>query len=115
MFDELLPELLGLLGPFGARPDVPIEAEQFFAGLATQFSDQASYLEHIAANLPTWFRCLDARPEWLQGPEWQWWAGKPMVFVGSINAPRGTFHDDGRFYVFWCPESGIARTMIQVA
>ena len=41
--------------------------------------------------------------------------GRPMVFVGSIEAPPGTFHDDARFYVFWSPEVGTRECVIQVA
>ncbi|OWK46515.1 hypothetical protein FRUB_00214 [Fimbriiglobus ruber] len=38
-----------------------------------------------------------------------------MVFVGSIDAPSGTFHDEARFYVFWSPETGTRECVVQVA
>jgi hypothetical protein len=113
--DVLLPDLFELFRPFHARPDYPIEAEEFFTTLVSQFSDRDACLNYIRLHLPTWFRSLSRRPDWIQGEEWLWWNGKPMVFVGSIDAPPGTFHDDGRFYLFWCPDSGVTRAVIQVA
>jgi hypothetical protein len=38
-----------------------------------------------------------------------------MVFVGSIDAPPGTFHDEARFYVFWSPEVGTTECVMPTA
>jgi hypothetical protein len=114
-FDEMHPDLLDLLSPAGALPDVPAEAEEFFTQLVAQFPDKESCRQYIAANVSKWFRCLRGLPDWIQEADWPWARGHPMVFVGSIDAPRGVFHDDARFYLFWCPESGATQCVIQVA
>jgi hypothetical protein len=114
-FEEAIPVLFDVLPRFGARPDVPIEAEEFFTALVTQFEAAAALRRHLEDHAPKWFRCLTGPPEWIQSPEWPWAGGKPMVFVGSIDAPPGPFHDDARFYAFWSPEVGTTECVIQVA
>jgi hypothetical protein len=40
-----------------------------------------------------------------------------MVFVGQVAVPQptGYFHDDAAFFVFWNPDTGKVRTIVQVA
>src|SRR5579859_4843399 len=114
-FEELIPDLFELLNRAGARPDFPIEAETFFSELVASLRDRDECRRYLEEHLTDWFRSLAGRPEWLQGAEWQWAEGKPMTFVGSLDAPAGTFHDDARFYLFWSPETGIIRCIIQVS
>jgi hypothetical protein len=97
------------------RPDVPIEAEEFFTELVARFDDRAALHRHLEDQAGGWFRCLRELPDWIQGADWPWSGGRPMVFVGSIDAPPGTFHDDARFYVFWSPEVGNRECIIQVS
>jgi hypothetical protein len=114
-FEEAIPVLFDVIPRYGARPDIPIAAEEFFTALVARFDDAAAlrqYLEERAANS---FRYLREPPDWSQDPNWPWANGQPMVFVGSIDAPPGTFHDDARFFVFWSPEIGITECVIQVA
>jgi hypothetical protein len=113
--DEAMPDLLELISPMGALPDRPVEAEAFFATLVEQFSNRAALRSHIVSQRGDWFRVLGERPMWIQEAEWQWSANEPMVFVGSIDAPQGTFHDDARFFLFWAPRSGETKCVIQVA
>jgi hypothetical protein len=114
-FEEAIPELFDVIPRYGARPDIPIAAETFFTELVLRFDDRATLRRHLEEHAAEWFRCLQRRPEWIQDPEWPWAGGRPMVFVGSIDAPPGTFHDDARFYVFWSPEIGTRECIIQVA
>lgn len=114
-FEEAIPELFAVIGRFGARPDIPIAAEGFFTELAARFDDRAALRRHLEELAPRMYRCLRNRPVWIHDPEWPWADGRPMVFVGSIDAPSGTFHDDARFYVFWSPEVGVRECIIQVA
>jgi hypothetical protein len=114
-FEEMIPDLFDIVPLAGARPDVPIEAEEFFTQLVARYSDREACRRYIEEHLFDWFRCLGDKPDWIQAPEWPWAGGRPMVFVGSIDAPPGTFHDDGRFYVFWSPEIGTTECVIQVA
>jgi hypothetical protein len=114
-FEEAIPELFDIIPRYGARPDIPLAAEQFFAELVSQFSNRGECRRYLEQHAAEWYRCLRERPDWIQDPHWPWAAGKPMVFVGSIDAPPGTFHDDARFYVFWSPEVGTTECVIQVA
>ncbi|WP_088251730.1 hypothetical protein [Fimbriiglobus ruber] len=114
-FEEAIPELFGVISRYGARPDVPIEAAEFFTGLVTHFEDPATLRRHLEAEAAGWFRSLRGQPDWIQDAEWPWSNGRPMVFVGSIDAPSGTFHDEARFYVFWSPETGTRECVVQVA
>ena len=114
-FEEAIPELFDVLPRYGARPDVPIAAEEFFTELVARFDDRNALRRHLEERAAGWFRCLGERPDWIQSPEWPWSGGKPMVFVGSIDAPPGTFHDEARFYVFWSPEIGSRQCVVQVA
>jgi hypothetical protein len=98
-------------------PVAPIKtlAENYFTELVVRFDDHAALRRHLEDFAPGLFRCLREPPNWIQDPEWPWAGGRPMVFVGSIVAPPGTFHDDARFYVFWSPEVGTRECIIQVA
>lgn len=114
-FEEATPDLFDVIGRYGARPDVPIAAEEFFTELVTRFDDRDALRRYLEDQAGGWFRCLREPPDWIQGPEWPWAGGRPMVYVGGIDAPPGTFHDDARFYVFWSPEVGTRECVIQVA
>jgi hypothetical protein len=114
-FEEAISELFDVIPRHGARPDVPIAAEEFFTRLAARFEDRMALRRYLEEHAAEWFRCLRDPPDWLHDPDWPWAAGRPMVFVGSIEAPPGTFHDDGRFYLFWSPEAGTTECVIQVA
>lgn len=113
--EEMIPDLFELLNRVGARPDVPIEAEDYFTELVASFSDRVECRHYLEEHLTEWFRSLGDRPDWIQGAEWPWAEGKPMTFVGSLDPPAGTFHDDARFYLFWSPETGITCCIIQVS
>lgn len=99
-FDEMIPDLFRILSQAGARPDVPIEAEEFFTRIVSDYTDRESCCQYIEEHLFDWFRCFQGRPDWIQDPDWPWAGGKPMVFVGSMDAPPGAFHDDARFFLF---------------
>jgi hypothetical protein len=114
-FEEMIPDLFEVVPRSGARPDVPREAEEFFTQLVARFTDREACRRYIEEHLLEWFRCLRDQPAWIQEPDWPWEGGKPMVFVGSLDPPAGTFHDDARFFVFWSPEIGTTRCVIQVA
>lgn len=114
-FEDATPVLFSVIRPYGARPDIPIAAEEFFTDLAARFDDPAALRRHLEAHAAGWFRYLGLQPDWLQDPEWPWAGGRPRAFVGSIDAPAGTFHDDARFYVFWSPEVGTRECVAQVA
>ena len=114
-FDEMHSELFQVVSRYGARPDVPLEAESFFTELVGRFDDRDTCRRFLDDHAAEWFRCLSEPPVWIQEAEWQWEGGKPMVFVGSIDAPMGTLHDDARFFLFWSPDFGTTKCVIQIA
>ncbi|EMS71392.1 hypothetical protein [Ruminiclostridium cellobioparum] len=113
---ESLKILLRLGREFYFDPLSSIESEEYFIKLLKKCEGD---------NLESWLRSavsknflfLESRPEWIQGSEWQFSEGKPMMFVGQINlSPQKTgLHDDAVFYVFWDRESGETKTILQIA
>jgi hypothetical protein len=41
----------------------------------------------LRTRLEPAFPCVAARPKWLDEPEWPYFRGKPMVFVGQLTIP----------------------------
>ncbi len=116
--DDVYEELLGMVSEVGAQVSVPLESEEFFSGMVTEFTgSREQFLDFVRENLRRWFRTVHTSPQWIQEAEWQFSDGKPMVFVGQIDVPRekGLFHDDASFYVFWNPVTGETKNVIQVA
>jgi hypothetical protein len=113
-YDEMLDDLYELVSACGALPDTPTEAEEYFSSFVAPFSDRESCREALQAALPRLFRTFAGLPEWIQEADWPWRTGRPMIFVGSIDAPPGVFHDDARFFLFWSPECGDTHCVIQV-
>jgi len=117
-FNDVYEDLLVIVSEAGARPDMPYEAEIFFTQLVDGFEgSRDELLDHVRANVVTWFRSLDAPPDWLQDAEWAFFDGRPMVFVGQIELPpeRTGLHDAAAFFVFWDREAGVTETVIQIA
>lgn len=105
-------ELLPVTHALGADVD-----EAFLAAKADGFSGSAAeFLDYVRAEADKWYVSLGPVPTWVQEPDWQYWDGQPMVFVGEIkrSALESGLHDDAVFYVFWDRESGITETVIQV-
>jgi hypothetical protein len=116
-FDDLYRDLLTIVSAAGARPDVPAESEAFFSNVIEQFhGSREDCLRYIHGNVRAWFRCVSDLPRWIQDANWQFSEGKPMVFVGQIDIPHsaGYLHDDSSFFVFWNPDTGETKTVIQV-
>ena len=118
ILDDVYADLIRLVSEIGAQVDVPVESECFFGDWASSFNGtHEEFLRYVKDNLSEWFKCVGSPPEWIQAPEWQFSQGKPMVFVGQVSVSAGTgyFHDEARFYLFWNPENGETKSVIQVA
>jgi hypothetical protein len=110
--------LLDLGREFGFDPLSSVEMEAYFACLLDHSPDTGEgLLEWIRPQVAQAFRCLVAAPRWIQNPNWQLHAGRPMQFIGQLDVTRavGLFHDDASFYVFFDPPTGICRTIVQVS
>ena len=117
-FDDLYLDLLVVVSEAHARPDVPIQSEQFFTKTLENFQGSSEdYIAYVKEHLKDWFRCNDKPPVWMQDAEWQFSDGYPMLFVGQIDVPStsGLFHDDASFYIFYSLENGETKTIIQTA
>jgi hypothetical protein len=114
-FDD--PETYELLIDVCARyqidPSSSIEAEDFFSGILSAYqgdSNKEALVAWLEKQLSKEFISLNETPHWIQGYEWQFANGKPMIFVGQLDLriPRGSiasqyFHDDTSFYIFIAP------------
>jgi hypothetical protein len=117
ILDDVYPELIQIVSTIGAQVDVPIEAEEFFAEIISNFEGtKQELLTFVESQIRTWFQSLSDPPAWIQEAEWQFDGGRPMIFVGQINVAAGTlFHDDAAFFLFFSPQSGITKSIVQVA
>lgn len=116
--EDVYEELLAIVSARGARPDVPLEAESFFADWVGRFTGSKEELLDLArSNAARWFRWLDQPPRWIQDSEWQYSGGKPMVFLGQFDVPArvGLFHDEASIYVFMDETSGEIKTVTQLS
>lgn len=102
--------LLKVCSDYQVDPSMSIESENFFRNLLSQFHDTENdtVLEDQLRNqIAGAFIAVEDRPRWIQGAEWPFMSGQPMIFVGqtdiSIQANPGAskyFHDDTSFYLF---------------
>src|SRR5262245_49657852 len=116
--DDVYDDLLSIVSEVRAAVSTPIESERFFSDLLENYQGTRNgLLQYVQNNIRLWFRYIDDEPRWIQSPEWRFYNGKPMVFVGQIDISRekGQFHDDASFYIFWDSETGVVDTVIQVA
>lgn len=117
-FDSVYDELLDIVTTFGVDVDAPLESREFFEQVvANFFGTREELLTYIRINMPTWFRSVSERPDWLQSSDWQFSNGRPMIFIGQIDVlpNSGLFHDQARFFIFWHPEWDETKTVLQVA
>ena len=100
-FSTVLPgdifELLLELGnEMGIDPFSSIESENYFRELLKTYSGNKNEV-------------------WIQGDEWQFHRGKPMIFVGQLDT---SIKRDGvsygiSFFVFWDYKDGVTKTVTQ--
>ena len=112
--DEALKILYSLGREFSFDPLSSVESEKYFIKLLKGF-DGSDLTEWLRNAVRKDFLFIEKKPAWIQGSEWQFSDGKPMMFVGQINLPpqKKVFHDDAAFYVFWNQDTG--ETVIQIA
>ena len=115
--DEVFDDLVVIVSEVGAQVDVPREAATFFTAIAAGFDTREDFLRYAKEHARTWFVSIAGPPDWLQESEWAFDDGKPMVFVGHLDVPAsaGYMHDDARFFLFWNPENGTTKSVIQTS
>lgn len=110
--------LLELGNEFSFDPSCSMESEKYFLNLLSKYQNMdGDLVTLLREDIKKDFRVLDKKPRWIQDPEWQFNNGRPMEFVGQleIKQEKTGLHDDAIFYVFWDRETGITKTIIQVA
>ncbi len=114
--DEILEILYSLGREFSFDPLSSVESENYFIKLLNEY-DGIDLKEWLRNTVLKRFLFIENKPEWIQGPEWQFSNGKPMIFVGQINLPpqKTKLHDESMFYVFWDRDTGETKTIIQIA
>jgi hypothetical protein len=120
-FDTQIPPralaaLLELGSQLGFDPTASPEAGEFFAQVVAEYCGTDEGIQDwLGRKLSPLFKCVDVRPQWIQNPSWPFTSHGPMTFVGQIDIPPGLFHDASSFYTFYEPESGLIKTILQVA
>ncbi len=100
--------LVEMCSPFGVEPDSSLDAEDFFRGLLLRYPGPSSkdalgkWLQEV---VPQHFIALGERPRWIQGADWQFVGGVPMMFAGQLDLDQEKrqgriYHDDTALYVF---------------
>ncbi|MEO3946600.1 hypothetical protein [Gorillibacterium sp. CAU 1737] len=114
---EQMTLLLRLGKEYSFDPLSSIESEQYFRRLldhcqGNSSDEQREWLRTIVAKE---FEVVDKKPEWIQDPEWPFYDGRPMTFIGQLETKCEirSVHHSVVFYVFWDPESGTTTTITQ--
>ena len=102
--------LMATCSRYQVDPSASIESETFFRTLLSQYDgpiDGDHLVAWLEKQLAGNFVAVNDRPHWIQGADWPFAGGKPMVFVGQIDIPVKSgstasryFHDDTSFYLF---------------
>ena len=99
---------------YGVDPSASIESDQFFSDLLNQYkgpTDKGSITTWLTEQIKQHFVALRYRPRWIQGAEWPFANGVPMIFAGQIDLTLKVrekvtptlYHDDTSLYVFVAP------------
>lgn len=112
-YERLWPKLIDIVSQHGADVD-----REFFDNCAQGFhGSEQDFIDFVRKNAAHWYQSLGHSPRWIQEAEWPFSDGRPMIFVGQldIKGPSTYFHDDASFFLFWNPQNGETKTVIQVA
>ena len=102
--------LLRICGPLGIDPTMSLEAEAYFRELLMGYAGSnpdPTFESWLKQELAGRFLTLAGTPNWLQGDEWPFVNGEPLIFAGQIDyylddnpVAAQLFHDDTSIYVF---------------
>ena len=102
--------LLRICGPLGINPTMSLECEAYFRKLLMGYagsSPDPTFESWLEQELAGRFLTLAGTPNWLQGDEWPFVNGEPLIFAGQIDyclddnpVAAQLFHDDTSIYVF---------------
>lgn len=100
-----------------------IEAREFYGNLLKEYGgeyDVKQLQTWLEEHLPRYYIALKKRPHWIQSPDWPFYEGKPMIFVGQIDLKVTSdhitekyFHDNTSFYVFMGANTAYYKVIVQ--
>lgn len=110
---EIMEWLLEWGKKYSFDPTSCVESETYFLNLwgnskNMDFKEQRNYLKNAVTND---FKAADDFPDWLQNPDWQFYGGLPMLFVGQIEA--NIEGSTAVFYTFYDDKTGKIKTIVQ--
>lgn len=115
--EEIRLPLCELCDKYCIDPESGIDSENYFKNLIksinyTTIQDLIVSLEKIIKKD---FIVMNKAPHWIQGSDWQFNNGKPMIFIGQISKGYNNLgiSCDMVFYVFYDPTDGCVKTIIQ--
>lgn len=114
--DDIFELLLELGNEIGIAPFSSVESENYFCELLKDYSgDKNEVKRYFEDAIKRDFQIMKEKPRWIQEGDWQFHRGKPMIFVGQLDA---TIKQDGvsygiSFYVFWDYKDGVTKTVTQ--
>lgn len=114
--DDILEILLELCKEAGVDPLSSMESEAYFCELIKKYSGNKSEIrQYFEKMIKREFKFMKERPVWIQGKEWQFYNGKPMIFAGQIDTfvNKNGFSYGISFYVFWDSKYGVTKTVTQ--
>ena len=115
--EEIRLPLCELCDKYCIDPESGIDSENYFKNLIksinyTTIPDLIVSLEKIIKKD---FIVMNKAPHWIQGSDWQFNNGKPMIFIGQISKGYTNLgiSCDMVFSVFYAPTDGCVTTIIQ--
>lgn len=120
---EVLRLLTKVCRKYKASSDYPIEAKEFHSSLLKEYDgeyDMKQLKTWLEERLAKYYIALKKRPRWIQSPDWPFYEGKPMTFIGQVDIvvrkddiTERYFHDDISFYLFIGPDTSIYEVVVQ--
>lgn len=88
-----------------ALPDwLDLEPDYFESILKNEALNKSEKIAAIRSKIKSEFQYLHHPPRWLQAPNWPFYHGIPLTFIGDLEESQEPEHT--RVYVFFCKESG---------
>ena len=116
LLGDIFELLLELGNEMGIDPFSSIESENYFRELLKTYSGNKNEVKrYFEDTIKRDFQVMKEKPRWIQGDEWQFHRGKPMIFVGQLDT---SIKRDGvsygiSFFVFWDYKDGVTKTVTQ--
>ena len=112
--DDIFELLLELGSEIGIDPFSSVESENYFCELLKNYTGNKNEIrEYFESEIKKDFQVMKEKPQWIQGDDWQFNKGKPMIFVGQLDTItiRDGVSYGTSFFVFWDCKDGTTKTV----